>query len=125
MTLISCAGGNALDVAGASKAAGANVQTYTPNGTVAQRFRLESTSLISAGGAVTLYAALAPSRVVDVRDGSSKSGAALQVYVHNGTAAQRFLVSEASGGAVPLNAVTALLGAPVVLSVLVDGARRG
>ena len=33
--------------------------------------------------------------------------------------------SEASGGAVPLNAVTALLGAPVVLSVLVDGARRG
>ena len=109
VTLLSCAGGNALDVAGASKANGANVQTYAPNGTAAQRFKLEAASLISAGGAVSLYTALAPSRCADVKAGSSGSGAALQVYDHNGSAAQRFLVSKASGGAVYLQPVCSRL----------------
>ena len=109
VTLLSCAGGNALDVAGASKASGANVQTYTPNGTKAQRFKLEAASLISVGGAVSLRTALAPSRGVDVKGGSSKSGAALQVYDHNGSAAQRFLVTKAPGGAVYLQPVCSRL----------------
>jgi hypothetical protein len=49
------------------------------------------------GAAVTLSSSLAPSRVFDVAGGSAASGARIQLYASNATAAQRFRLEKAGG----------------------------
>ena len=124
----------ALDVSGASRSSGANVQSYASNGTWAQRWYLGSNgdgtwflecmgsamrlaadasgnvcqraadasdasqrwAVSAARGGWVLESAAWPGRVLDLSGASTASGANVQVYAANGTAAQRWRLSSAS-----------------------------
>ena len=94
-TFVCKANGLALDVAAGSTANGANVQTYASNGSAAQRFGLTSAKAprTVADGVYTIGSALGGSLVLDVAAGSKASGANVQLYASNSTAAQKFRVS--------------------------------
>ena len=83
-----------LDVAGGSKASGANVQLYSWNGTNAQKWKL---TYDSASGFYTI-ASLVSGNVLDVSGASTSNGANVQVYAPNGTKAQQWrIVADGSG----------------------------
>ena len=100
-TLTSKATGLVLDVADGSSANGANVQACAANGSAAQRFSFESAKGPKAveDGEYAVFSLLGSSMALDVADGSSANGAAIQLYRANGTAAQafRFSYDEATG----------------------------
>lgn len=86
---------------------GANLQLYTRNGTVAQRFFFtKSTGLTQAYGlqktletGVYMFKTnLDGTPVVDISGGSVTSGANVQIYKSNNSLAQRFKVSFAGNG---------------------------
>ncbi len=86
---------------------GANLQLYTGNGTVAQRFFFtKSTGLTQAYGlqktletGVYMFKTnLDGTPVVDISGGSVTSGANVQIYKSNNSLAQRFKVSFAGNG---------------------------
>ncbi len=95
-----------LDLAGAVDADGTNVQLYGGNGTVAQRFTLQT----SYGGSPVDFAAevedglyfirtsMSSSKVLDIAAGSVEAGANLQIYSSNGTDAQKFELTNSPGG---------------------------
>lgn len=100
-------GGLALDIAGASTASGANAQVYSKNGTKAQRFKLVQSTTLTAAYAngktvsnrnVVIESTLASGFAVDVSGGSLSSGANIQLYTANNTAAQRFTIAYAGKG---------------------------
>ena len=79
----------ALDVNGGSRRSGTNVHSCAINGTLAQLWRLAS----AGDGKTSLTSALSTSReqmCLDVHAGSSRSGANVQIYASNGSAAQRW-----------------------------------
>lgn len=90
--------GFALDVAGGVLANGTNVQVWAVNETLAQSFVLKPASAMIPEGVYTLESALDPSYVIDVVNGSVQSGALVQAWPSNGTAAQKFYVSANSDG---------------------------
>ncbi|MDO4851546.1 MAG: RICIN domain-containing protein, partial [Actinomycetota bacterium] len=75
-----------LDVAGASRADGADVRLWSYNGTAAQRWR------VSRDAATGLYSltSLASGRALDVAGASTRPGTDVRLWTANGTAAQRF-----------------------------------
>ena len=160
-----CGAGLSLDVADGSADDGANVRSWSSNGTLAQRWYLGRAAdgsrylecagssmrlAVSADGNVCQRAAdgsdasqlwrvsvarggyalesvARPGMVLDVSGGSSASGANVQAYASNGTAAQRFrLVPD--GGSLPSGTyvVRSAADASVALDVadgsLADGA---
>lgn len=88
-----------VDVSGGSAANGANVQIYASNNTSAQRLVIKNT--LDSHGQPTGYVTIShvgTSSVLDVSGGSRKSGANVQQYATNGTAAQRWIpVKQANG----------------------------
>lgn len=96
-----------LDVSASSISNGANVQIYKRNGTKAQLFSFFSTSPtvatstytnVDQGAYYTITSALSGSPAVDVAFSSHDSGANVQIYARNGTAAQLYhLKSNGSG----------------------------
>ena len=76
----------ALDVAGGSEAAGANVQMYEKNNTFAQYWRI---SYDDQGYAC--IESLASGKVLDVADASTSPSANVQQYNKNNTAAQKWV----------------------------------
>lgn len=81
-----------LDVAGGSMSVGANLQIYGSNSTTAQRWKI--TNILDAQGKPTGYVTIASSKsnlVLDVSGGSKVSGANVQQYSSNGTAAQKWI----------------------------------
>lgn len=92
-----------LDVASASTSNGTNVQLYVSNGTNAQKYKFSFTSVDVAGGdeieegLYTFSSKLDSSKVLDITNGSTESGALLQLYVSNGTKAQKFMIQKANG----------------------------
>ena len=89
--------GKVLDVESASTANGANIQTYSSNGTNAQLFDVKTASLLNSG----IYEIQAFSNinyVVDIASGSSVDGANIQLYRSNNTAAQKWNVVQNSDG---------------------------
>ena len=80
----------ALDVANGSTTAGANIQIYTANGSVAQRWVFVPVLALTEGGTFELVSALDTSLCVDISGGSTANGAKAQVYTRNGTNAQVF-----------------------------------
>ena len=95
VTLRNTGSGNVLDIAGASRANGGNVQTYTSNGTAAQRFKLYSTAPIANG----LYVLnLGGGNALDVAGASMGDGAYVQSYRSNGTGAQKWRLTRNGDG---------------------------
>lgn len=72
-----------LDVAGGSRADGANVQVYAWNGTDAQRWRV-----IEAEDGLYRIESIVSGKALDVSGGSWADGANIQQYAWNGTDAQ-------------------------------------
>ncbi len=86
-----------LDVASASTANGANIQTYPYNGTAAQKFNLKSTDCVKTGMYV-FHSRANYGQVLDVSGGSSADGANIQSYSSNGSGAQKWsIVSNGDG----------------------------
>ena len=93
---------NALDVAAAGTKNGTNVQSYRKNGTAAQKFiatRVDYTSPVS-GEYVIVNAK--SGRALDVKAGSRKMQANVQLYDQNGTRAQKFIVHDLGNGFVTI-----------------------
>jgi lipoprotein-anchoring transpeptidase ErfK/SrfK len=97
-------GGFVLDVSGAADKNGANVQIYSNNGTLAQKFYFipENTAITAASttitpGLYTITSKLSPSLVVDVPGASNANGTQLQIYTNNGTVAQVFDIQPQAG----------------------------
>lgn len=101
-----------LEVAGGKVAANTNVQGGLTSGDRAQTWLLkpaedpaetlkqlveENAGLVTMGVSV-IKSASAPSLVFDVKNGSTESGAAVQLWTNNGSVAQRWLVLKDSDG---------------------------
>lgn len=84
--------GKVLDVAGASKSSGTNVQQYTPNGTAAQKWRVVD----NGDGTFTLESALGEGFVLDIAGAQDANGANVQIWSSNGSDAQRFVFVSAN-----------------------------
>lgn len=88
--------GLALGIVGASDSAQANLDSYLPNGSAAQKFLLHRVSEFLDEGAYS-FESDTNSKVLDVFGGSMKDGAAVQRYASNGTLAQKWYVSKVTG----------------------------
>lgn len=86
-TIINPNSGKALDVAGGVRAyySGANLQQYTPNGTDAQKWRIDR----NVDGTYTLISKKT-GYVIDVTAANAEDGTNIQLYKPNGTKAQKF-----------------------------------
>lgn len=92
-TFVNKASGLALDVANDSVTNGTNLQGYTPNNQMKQRFELGEVKDYLPEGYVVITSKLKSSMVVDVASGSLSDGANVQLYSDNGTQAQKWYVS--------------------------------
>ncbi len=85
----------ALDISGASSSSGANLQIWSRNKTIAQRFTFKKQSngtyeIINVGSG----------KVVDVSLGSLSDGANVQQYERNGTVAQQWWIISGGDGSI-------------------------
>lgn len=110
--LINCKSGKALDVPDGTVENGKQLQIYSPNGTMAQgwflaeqeshRSRMDALAEKNKGtikpGTYALGSVSSERQVIDVKDGSSNSGANVQIYSSNGTDAQRWTITEDDEG---------------------------
>ncbi len=89
-----------LDIAGASKTSGGNLQTYTANGSAAQQFTL--TRLADGSYEISpVCSALA----LDVQNAKAASGTNVRQYAANGTRAQRWNIVPADDGTYTISTV--------------------
>lgn len=119
LTFVSVKAGKAIDVPSGSVVSGAKLQTYTVNGSVAQQWtvykpeslrdRLNALAKANKGvladGAHRFTLRKGSSKVLDVNGGSRANGANVQLYVWNGSNAQRWKVSHDATGYVTLTNV--------------------
>lgn len=82
-----------LDISGASKDDGANVQLYASNGTAAQKFRIT----YGEDGYYTITC-LASGKALDVEGASDVSGANVQQWRENGSDAQKWSIVQNDDG---------------------------
>jgi hypothetical protein len=87
----------ALTVNGASSSNFANVDLESGTGSAGQRFTLKERTQNDLNGTYSLRSVLNTDRVADVAGGSSSSGANIQLYDDNRTAAQQFNFVHVSG----------------------------
>lgn len=106
-----------LDVDGASREAGANVQLYTGNGTRAQTFHIAS----NGDGTYTLNIPFSR-KALDVRYGGMTPGTNVQQWNRNGSNAQKWRIEYDGTGAVRMVSVLNGLALQVSGNSAVDGA---
>ena len=106
-----------LDVDGASREAGANVQLYTGNGTRAQTFHIAS----NGDGTYTLNIPFSR-KALDVRYGGMTPGTNVQQWNRNGSDAQKWRIEYDGTGAVRMVSVLNGLALQVSGNSAVDGA---
>ncbi len=82
-----------LDINGASKNNGGNLQLYTSNGTDAQKFRIKP----ETDGTYTIFS-LSSGKAVDVAGAKYRAGTNIQQYTPNGTAAQKWKITKRDDG---------------------------
>ena len=85
-------GNRVLDVKGAGKSNGTNVQIYTPNKTKAQQFKVQKV------GKYYKIINVNSGKALDVKGGSTKNKANIQQYKYNGTKAQLWTFESAGSG---------------------------
>ncbi len=95
--LSNAATGKVLDVSGAKKSSGTNVQVYVSNSSAAQQWTFAATDLFTPG-VYTVVTAVNPNYALDVSGASKANGAPITLYSRNGTAAQKFRISKNSDG---------------------------
>lgn len=96
VVLVNAASGRALDVAGAGDWDGADVQTWTPNGTCAQSWSVQAVGCVGEGTYEVVCAA--DGRALDVAGASRADGANVQVWTRNDTGAQKWRLSASDSG---------------------------
>lgn len=84
----------AIDIAGASKTNGTNIQLYDSNKTMAQNWYLKSLG----NGYYTITSSLNPNITLDLTSGSTQSGTNIQLYKANGTDAQIWRLKDDQNG---------------------------
>lgn len=117
VVLVSKSCGLALDVEGGDGRSTVTVQCYPKNATDAQKWKVEQISPGYRPEAVTpfeLTPVVNPKLRLDVAGGSKDSGARIQVYDANGTAAQKWAVVDDGAGAWTLLNVGSLKALDVV-----------
>lgn len=87
----------ALDLSGGNGVAGTNIQIYTVNGTIAQRWAFISRDTVPEG-TYLIRSAIDPDAVIDVSGGSQASGANLQLWGSTGSNSQVFHVKNIGEG---------------------------
>lgn len=97
--IISAISGNYLDVYAGKASNGNNIDTYAPNGSMAQKFKLN----LAGGGAISdanyeIQTASESNIVVDIKDGSTASGANARIFYANGTNAQKYAITSTGDG---------------------------
>lgn len=107
----------ALDVTGASKADGANVQIYASNATSAQRWRVSH----DGDGYVTLVN-VGSGKALDVSAGRTAPGTNVQQYASNGTWAQKWVAVPDGGGFRLVSALDPRIVLDVASASSADGA---
>ncbi len=98
--IVNALSGKCVDVAGAGKVDGGNIQQANCNSNLAQVFEL---SLPASG--VYKLSNVGSGKVMDVASASTSDGANVQQWTDNGTNAQRFTVTRAQGNRFVLNNV--------------------
>jgi hypothetical protein len=88
-TIINIQSGMALDVAGANSASGSNVWQYSPNGTLAQWWRVRA----NTDGTYLIISATGDGCCLDVSGASTANGTNIWIYSANYTAAQKWRFS--------------------------------
>lgn len=110
-----------LDVAGGASNAGANIQVFGDNNSVAQKFYITA---VDGGYIIKNFAS---QKVLDVKDGSLASGANVQQWDSNNSKAQLWRIEIADGGGIVIinvgsgHALTVSSNNNVCQSVLTEG----
>ena len=84
-----------LDIKDGSTSNGANVQTWTGNGSTAQQFKAKKNS-----DGTWSFINVKSGKALDIAGNSSTSGANVQQYGSNGTSAQKWKLTDAGNGSV-------------------------
>ena len=92
-----------LDVALGKNTSGTNIQIYQKNNTISQKFKLEKIASMKSektieNGTYKIVSTLNETKVLDVANGSKNQNANIQLYVDNGTNAQRFEITYGEDG---------------------------
>lgn len=95
--LKNAATGKVLDVQNGVSRPGTPVQLFESNGSLAQRFRISQTDVLSSGTYV-IHSALSYEKVIDVSNGSLSSGANIQLFDSNDTGAQKWNITRNADG---------------------------
>ena len=82
-----------LDVAGGSAANGANIQTWTNNGSNAQKWKI-----VSDGNGSYIIKNATTGKVLDVAGGNTGDGGNVQSYAYNGSCAQKWKIVRDNSG---------------------------
>ena len=90
VTIVSVLNDLCLDVAAGSKNDGANVQVYDPNGSAAQKWTLDGSSVRWRAASMEISSAVDRSKAIDVIAASKDNGAKIQLWTANGTDAQKW-----------------------------------
>lgn len=93
-SFINKATGLALDVRSGKPGNGVNVDGYTPNGTSAQCFSLVERVDLLNEGIFEIRSAIDSGKTLDVANGSTASGANVQLWQTNGSHAQKWRVAK-------------------------------
>lgn len=93
---------NVLDVSGGRTANGTNLWVYASNGSNAQKFYLKAVAYSPMIGEFVFQNANNRSAVLDIKDGSRKMQANLELYGSNGTCAQKFTIVNLGNGFVKI-----------------------
>lgn len=92
-----------LDINQGENKNGANVQVYQKNGTTAQKFKLsknqpKTSKKVIEDGTYKIVSVSNNTKVIDVADGSTGTGANIQLYTDNSTDAQKFKITYGTDG---------------------------
>ncbi len=117
-TITSVAAKKAIDLTWASTENGTNIQTWSHNNTLAQRFYIvyDSTS-----GYYTVNSVVAD-RFLDVEGAGRDNGSNVQIYDFNGTGAQQWAINELTPGQFCLTTAHSGLALDVAGAQVADGA---
>ncbi len=93
---------NVLDVSGGRTVNGTNLWVYAANGSNAQKFYLKAVAYNPITGEFVFQNANNRSAVLDIKDGSRKMQANLELYSSNDTCAQKFTIVNLGDGFVKI-----------------------
>lgn len=102
ITFLSAKCGLAIDVPGGAVFDGNRLQLYSSNHTAAQRWMFSSSCKLLNPGLYQIVSRLDEGRVIDVSGASTKSDASTQVWMANGTLAQKWVAKVGADGLVSL-----------------------